>query len=82
MNPDYLLVVLSCTSALLVVITVRVYDRILRDVIAERDALHADRDNLIVQREELLADNDLFSDLLSEALGRHPAKGAPLRRIK
>jgi hypothetical protein len=75
MNADFLLLLLSCASALLLVATVRIYDRLLRDVEAERDAL-------LAEREELLDDNDMAIELLTEALKRHPAKGPTLRSIK
>lgn len=75
MSPDYLLILATCACALVTLATVIVYDGLVASLRAERDAL-------LVEREELLNDNDLFSELLNEALGRHPAKGPALRRIK
>jgi hypothetical protein len=65
---DYLLILVACLSAATTLITVLVYDREVR--------------RLRTEREELLDDNDLAVELLTEALHRHPATGAALRRIK
>ena len=65
---DYLLILAACLSAATTLATVLVYDREVR--------------RLRTEREELLDDNDLAVELLTEALHRHPATGAALRRIK
>jgi hypothetical protein len=65
---DYLLILAACLSAATTLATVLVYDREVRRLRAER--------------EELLDDNDLAIELLTEALNRHPANKPSLRRVK
>jgi hypothetical protein len=65
---DYLLVLCACLSALTTLATVIVYERMVRELRAER--------------EELLDDLDLSMDLLTDAMQRHPSSKPALRRIK
>lgn len=63
---DYLLVLCACLSAATTLATVIVYERIVRDLRAER--------------EELLDDLDLSCELLAQSVNRHPSTAA-LRRV-
>lgn len=56
---DYTLPIIVLFSCTLTFVTVMVYERLLRDERAKND--------------ELFADNHLFSELLNEALERHPS---------
>ena len=61
MTADYTLLLLSISSAVLLMATVLTYDRIVR--------------GLRQELEDARADSDLLDALLDQALLRHPAKG-------
>ena len=61
MTADYTLLLLSISSAVLLMATVLTYDRLVR--------------GLRQELEDARADSDLLDALLDQALLRHPAKG-------
>ncbi len=68
MSADYTLLLVAIAAAALVLITVMVYDRIVRGLRLRVEALE-------MEVAEVAVENEMLSELLAAAMQRHPAKG-------
>lgn len=68
MSGDYTLLLVAIAAAALVLITVMVYDRIVRGLRLRVEALE-------MEVAEVAVENEMLSELLAAAMQRHPAKG-------
>lgn len=68
MSADYTLLLAAIAAAALVLITVMVYDRIVRGLRLRVEALE-------MEVAEVAVENEMLSELLAAAMQRHPAKG-------
>ena len=68
MSADYTLLLVAIAAAALVLITVVVYDRIVRGLRLRVEALE-------MEVAEVAVENEMLSELLAAAMQRHPAKG-------
>ena len=68
MSADYTLLLVAIAAAALVLITVMVYDRIVRGRRLRVEALE-------MEVAEVAVENEMLSELLAAAMQRHPAKG-------
>lgn len=68
MSADYTLLLVAVAAAALVLVTVVIYDRIVRDLRLRVESLE-------MEVAEVAVENDMLNELLRAAMQRHPAKG-------
>lgn len=68
MSADYTLLLVAVAAAALVLVTVLIYDRIVRDLRLRVESLE-------MEVAEVAVENDMLNELLRAAMQRHPAKG-------
>ena len=67
-SADYTLLLVAVAAAALVLVTVVIYDRIVRDLRLRVESLE-------MEVAEVAVENDMLNELLRAAMQRHPAKG-------
>lgn len=68
MSADYTLLLVAVAAAALVLVTVLIYDRIVRDLRLRVESLE-------MEVAEVAVENEMLNELLAAAMQRHPAKG-------